>query len=142
MWSQTEIPVYDAKNDATDKESVKVNNDNNGDAEFWLNWVSSSSIGGRSGKSGLLKLCRSDNEVVESQPETWTSSIDNIEDISTYNSRTSKQDYESRTRSAKESLKAAISLVIRKWQGRFSFIWRHSTRILSSLWVSATSPIK
>ncbi|KAK1439541.1 hypothetical protein QVD17_05361 [Tagetes erecta] len=134
LWSQSESLDYDAKNDATDKESVKANNDNNEDTEFWLNWVSGSSIGGRSVKSGILKLWRSDNEVVESQPETWTSRSDSIEDISTYNSRTAKQDYESRARSAKESLKAAISLVIRKWHGRFSFLWRHSTRILSSLW--------
>ncbi|KAI3814352.1 hypothetical protein L1987_19105 [Smallanthus sonchifolius] len=127
LWSQS----YDAKNNAIEKESVKANNDEEADPEFWLNWVSSSSVSGRSGKSGLLKLWRSDNQVIESQPETCTS---NIEDINTYNSRIAKQDYESRGRSAKESLKAAISLVIRKWHGRFSFLWKHSTRILASLW--------
>ncbi|KAI3695650.1 hypothetical protein L1987_78649 [Smallanthus sonchifolius] len=139
LWSQTEGLQYDAKYTDIEKESVKANNNNNNnnnndeeaDADFWFNWVSSSSIGGTSGKSGLLKLWRSDNQVIESQPETCTS---NSEDINTYNSRIAKQDHDSRGRSAKESLKVAISLVVRKWHGRFSFLWKHSTRILASLW--------
>ncbi|KAF5763199.1 putative membralin [Helianthus annuus] len=86
LWSQSEAPQY-IKNNDIDKESVP--NDVKDDAQFWSNWLISSS--GWSGKSALLKL--------------W--------------------------RSTKESLKAAI---LRKWHTRFSFIWRHTSRILASLW--------
>ncbi|XP_076886201.1 membralin-like protein At1g60995 [Bidens hawaiensis] len=123
LWSQSEAPSYDANNDNIDKDIEA--NDEKVDAQFWSNWLISSS--GRIGKSGLLKLWRSDNEVVESQHEICTSSSDNVEDA--YCTKTKKD--ESRARSAKESLKAAI---LRKWQGRFSFLWRHSTRFLSSVW--------
>ncbi|PWA58690.1 hypothetical protein CTI12_AA397540 [Artemisia annua] len=134
LWSQTESQ-YDAK-DIIDKET-KVNDqkvtDQNVDestsldAQFWSNWVSSS---GMSGKSAL-KFWKTDNELLESQPETSISS-DVIEDAY----RKTKKD-ESRSRfpmSAKESLKAAMLRVIKKWHGRFSFLWKHSTRILGSLW--------
>ncbi|KAI3825367.1 hypothetical protein L1987_06850 [Smallanthus sonchifolius] len=122
LWSQSEAPQYDARNNDIDKESKA--NDEKDEAQFWSNWVISSS--GRSGKSAFLKLWRFDKEVLESQPETCTSRSDNIEDAS----RKTKKD-ESRGRSIKELLKAAI---FRKWHGRFSFLWRHSRRILASIW--------
>ncbi|KAM0004352.1 putative membralin [Helianthus debilis subsp. tardiflorus] len=122
LWSQSEAPQYIQNNDI-DKESVP--NDVKDDAQFWSNWLISSS--GWSGKSALLKLWRSDNKVLDSQSEICTSSSDNIEDA--YCKKTKKD--ESRGRSTKESLKAAI---LRKWQTRFSFIWRHTSRILASLW--------
>ncbi|KAK9065127.1 hypothetical protein SSX86_016510 [Deinandra increscens subsp. villosa] len=122
LWSQSEAPRYDTKNKDIDKESKA--NDEKIDERFWSNWVISSS--GRSGKSAFLELWRSDNEVLESQPETCTSSNDNIEDA--YSRKTKKDD--SRGKSAKESLKAAV---FRKWHGRFSFLWRHSKRILASI---------
>ncbi|KAI3790726.1 hypothetical protein L2E82_03981 [Cichorium intybus] len=133
LWSQSE---YDSKN-VLDKEpesdnDLKVaekNVDESAfvDAQFWSTWVSSSSSSGKS----PLKFWKSDNELLESQSETSTSS-DKVEDTF----RKTKKD-ESRSRfpmSAKESLKAAIFRVIKKWHGRFSFLWRHSTRILGSLW--------
>lgn len=130
LWSQSETPSYDAKNNNIDKEIEA--NDEKVDAQFWSNWLISSS--GRIGKSGLLKLWRSDNEAVETQHEICTSSSDNVDDA--YCTKIKKD--ESHARSAKESLKAAI---LRKWHGRFSFLWRHSTRFLSSVWVSKTFPI-
>ncbi|XP_024986718.1 uncharacterized protein LOC112521940 isoform X1 [Cynara cardunculus var. scolymus] len=133
LWSQSE-PQYDAKSilDKETEANVKVAEQNvdestSLDAQFWSNWVS---LSGRSGKSSL-KFWKSDNELLESQPETSTSS-DNVEDTF----RKTKKD-ESRSRfpmSAKESLKAAIFRIVRKWHGRFSFLWKHSTRILGSLW--------
>lgn len=138
LWSQNE-PQYDAKyvidqdTTANDQKVAdqSVDESTSLGAQFWSNWVSSS---GRSGKSAL-KFWKSDNELLESQPETSTSS-DNVEDTF----RKTKKD-ESRSKfplSAKESLKAAIFRIIRKWHGRFSFLWKHSTRILGSLWVSGT----
>lgn len=138
LWSPRE-PQYDANN-VIDKEtkvnSLKVADENIDestflDGQFWTNKVSSS---GKSEKS-TSKFGKSDNELLESQPEISTTN-DNLED--TY--RKLKKD-ESRSWfpiSAKESLKAAIFRIIRKWHLRFSFLWKHSTRILGSLWVSGT----
>ncbi|XP_071696830.1 membralin-like protein At1g60995 isoform X2 [Rutidosis leptorrhynchoides] len=134
LWSQNE-PQYDANNVieqetiANDQKVVDQSVDGSTflDAQFWSNWVSSS---GRSGKSAL-KFWKYNNEHLESQPETSTNS-DNAEDTF----RKNKKD-ESRIRfpmSAKESLKAAMLHIIQRWHGRFSFIWKHSTRILGSLW--------
>lgn len=134
LWSQSE-PQYDANNvidretKANDQKVADQSADEStfSDAQFWSDWVSSS---GRSGMSAL-KFWKSNNELLESQPETSTSS-DSIEDMY----RKTKKD-ESRSRfpmSAKESLKAAIFHIIQKWHGRFSFLWKHSTRILGSLW--------
>ncbi|KAL8229505.1 hypothetical protein R6Q57_014405 [Mikania cordata] len=120
LWSQSEAPQYDTRNNDADKES-KANNGKI-DAQFWSNWVISSS--GRSGISAFLKLWRSDNKVLE--PETRTSGIDHIED--SYSRKTKKD--EPHGKSTKESLKAAI---FRKWHGRLSFLWRHLTRILASI---------
>ncbi|KAL7601690.1 hypothetical protein Lser_V15G23177 [Lactuca serriola] len=134
LWSQSESG-YDSKN-VVDKETESndlkvaeqnVDKSNFEDAQFWSTWVSSSS---RSGKSPL-KFWKSDNELLESQSETSTNT-ENVEDTF----RKPKKD-ESRSRflmSAKESLKAAIFRVLRKWHGRLSFFWRHSTRILGSIW--------
>ncbi|GJV72540.1 membralin-like protein [Tanacetum coccineum] len=132
LWSQNE-PQDDAKDlvdietKANDQKVADQNVDESTslDAQFWSNWVSSS---GMSGKSAM-EFWKTDKE---SQPETSISS-DVIED--TY--RKTKIDEPPRSRfpmSAKESLKAAMLRVIRKWHGRFSFLWKHSTRILASLW--------
>nr|XP_043637657.1 membralin-like protein At1g60995 [Erigeron canadensis] len=133
LWSQSE-PQYDAYNifdketEANDQKVADQNVDGTTflDAQFWSNWVSSS---GRSGKSAL-KFWKSDNELLASQPDSSTSS--DSED--TYR-KTMKDESRSRfPTSAKESLKAAILHIVQKWRGRLSFVWRHSTRILGSLW--------
>nr|GEW40543.1 membralin like [Tanacetum cinerariifolium] len=132
LWSQNE-PQDDAKDfvdietKANDQKVADQNVDESTslDAQFWSNWVSSS---GMSGKSAM-EFWKTDKE---SQPETSISS-DVIED--TY--KKTKIDEPPRSRFpmlAKESLKAAMLRVIRKWHGRFSFLWKHSTRILASLW--------
>ncbi|XP_071704123.1 membralin-like protein At1g60995 [Rutidosis leptorrhynchoides] len=97
------------------------------DARSWSNWVSSS---GRNGKSAL-KFWKLNHELLETQPEISTSS-NIVKDTLEKN----KKD-ESRIRSpmsTKELLKIAMLPIIRKWYDRFSFLWKHSTRILGSLW--------
>ncbi|KAI7743551.1 hypothetical protein M8C21_000750 [Ambrosia artemisiifolia] len=85
LWSQSEAPQH-TKNNEIDKESVA--NDEKDDAQIWSNWLISSS--GWSGKSALRKLWRSDNEVLEPQPQICTSSSDNIEDA--YGKKTKKDE--------------------------------------------------
>lgn len=133
LWSQSEYESKKVLNKEPESNNdLKVAEKNVDestivDAQFWSTWVTSSSSSGKS----PLKFWKSDNELLESQSETSTTS-DKVEDTF----RKTKKD-ESRSRfpmSAKESLKAAIFRVIKKWHGRFSFLWRHSTRILGSLW--------
>lgn len=95
------------------------------DAQFWSTWVSSRS---RTRKLPLML------EVLKIPSRIISTSSGNVEDAFWK----PKKD-KSRSRflmSAKESLKVAILCVLSKWHRRLSFFWRHSTRILGSLWVS------
>lgn len=108
------------------------------DAKFWLNWISS---GARRGKS-TFKFWNSDNENFESQPDTSTRSEGFKPAVDDAVLKINKD--ESRSRfplSAKESFRAAIFHLSRKWYGRLSFLWRHAKKILGSLWVSKSGKV-
>lgn len=138
LWSQNDSQ-YVAKNvhdKETEDDILKVANENEEGstvlaAEFWSDWVSSSAEYGKS----TFKLLKSDNKLRQSQQETLPYST-TIELVREDTVRKIKKD-ESRSRfpfSAKESFKAALVRIGRKWHGRLSFLWRHTTRILGSLW--------
>lgn len=139
LWSQNK-PGYDAM-DAPKRETenaiLKATNvDGDGLPLFgtksWLTWISS---GAKMGKSPL-KFWSTDNDVIESQQEA---------SVSSESFKTAADDMVvkkikdgSRGRfflSPKESTKAAIVHLGRKWHGRISFFWRLAKRILGGLWV-------
>lgn len=103
------------------------------DTEFWLNWIGS---GTKKGK-WAMKFWKNDYDTVEPHPEVSTSGESSNPAIDDGVPKINRE--ESRFRfpmSAKESFKAAVFRIYRKWDGRLSFCWRHGKRILGGLWVS------
>lgn len=93
-------------------------------AKFWLNWI------GSTARRGKLAL-KSDTEILDHQAD---SSMPNVDDAVI---KTEIQ--ESRSSfplSAKETFKAALIHFSKKWHRRLSFLWKHATHIVGSLWVS------
>ena len=138
LWSQNEsqYDAIDVPIKETQPEDLKVED---GDgltilaAKFWLNWIGS---GTKSGKLGF-KFWKTDNEILEPLPEISSSGESSKPAVNDAVPKINKE--ESRFRfplSAKESFKAVINRICRKWYGRLSFCWRHAKRILGGLWVS------
>ncbi|KAL7247922.1 hypothetical protein ACSBR2_002764 [Camellia fascicularis] len=136
LWSQN-VPqhdVIDVPVKETKTENLKVED---GDGLIFLaakslvNWI------GSSAKKDKLtfKFWKINHEHLESQPEISTSSESSKPDVDDVVLKINKE--ESRFRFpllAKESFKAAIVRICRKWHGRLSFCWRHAKRILGGLW--------
>ncbi|WMV24734.1 hypothetical protein MTR67_018119 [Solanum verrucosum] len=133
LWSQnqTNYDVVNVVNEEPIDENLKhVNEDSSVTAATkpWLDWLSD---GAKSGKS----LLYSNNEPSESSLGSSTNSESVGDDVVP---KISKE--VSRARffiSPKESLKAAIIRIGQKWNGRLSFIWRVSKRVLGGLWFYA-----
>ncbi|CAA2934360.1 S3 self-incompatibility locus-linked pollen [Olea europaea subsp. europaea] len=138
LWSQNkpEYDAIDAPKRETENAILKATNvDGDGLPLFgtksWLTWISS---GAKVGKSPL-KFWSTDNDVIESQQEA---------SVSSESFKTAADDMVvkkikdgSRGRfflSPKESTKAAIVHLGRKWHGHISFFWRLAKRILGGLW--------
>lgn len=139
LWSQND-PRYDAtdahKREAGNAISKATNKDGDGLPLFgkksWLTWISS---GARRWKSPL-KFSSTENDVLESQEEACVSSESCKAAADVVVLKTNKDGSRGRFFiSPKESLKAAIVHIFRKWHGRISFIWRLAKRILGGLWV-------
>ncbi|CAA3029369.1 S3 self-incompatibility locus-linked pollen [Olea europaea subsp. europaea] len=138
LWSQND-PRYDAtdahKREAGNAISKATNEDGDGLPLFgkksWLTWISS---GARRWKSPL-KFSSTENDVLESQEEACVSSESCKAAADVVVLKTNKDGSRGRFFiSPKESLKAAIVHIFRKWHGRISFIWRLAKRILGGLW--------
>ncbi|XP_019200533.1 PREDICTED: uncharacterized protein LOC109194102 [Ipomoea nil] len=100
-------------------------------AKLWLNWLVA---GAWTGKSPP-KFWKADSEFLKSQPEisTGSDSIKSAGDDTAL--KISKDGSLSRLLiSPKESLKAAISQLGRKWHGRLSVLWRFIKRVVGGLW--------
>ncbi|KAK9286778.1 hypothetical protein L1049_015183 [Liquidambar formosana] len=124
LWSQneSESKVIDIPDRDTVSGFLKVENvDGDGltslATKYWLSWIGS---GARRGKFAL-KFWKTDNELLESQAESSTSSKSKID---------KEEPRISFSMSAKKSIKAIIIHFCRKWYRRFSFFWRHATQIL------------
>lgn len=103
-------------------------------AKLWLNWLVA---GAWTGKSPP-KFWKADSEFLESQPEisTGSDSIKSAGDDTAL--KINKDGSLSRLLiSPKESLKAAILQLGRKWHGRLSVLWRFTKRVVGGLWVSS-----
>ncbi|XP_022868695.1 uncharacterized protein LOC111388240 [Olea europaea var. sylvestris] len=138
LWSQND-PRYDAtdahKREAGNAISKATNKDGDGLPLFgkksWLTWISS---GARRWKSPL-KFSSTENDVLESQEEACVSSESCKAAADVVVLKTNKDGSRGRFFiSPKESLKAAIVHIFRKWHGRIFFIWRLAKRILGGLW--------
>ncbi|XAR51068.1 hypothetical protein NMG60_11005596 [Bertholletia excelsa] len=136
LWTQNEsqYDAIDVPGKERETESLKVEY---GDGltflvrNFWLNWISS---GSKKGKV-TLKFWKTENELRETQPEISSRDESFKPAVDDVIPKISKE--ESRFRfpiSAKESFKAVIIRICRKWYGRLSFCWRHVKRILGALW--------
>ncbi|XP_057482195.1 membralin-like protein At1g60995 [Actinidia eriantha] len=136
LWSQNEsqYDAIDVPIKETQSEDLKVED---GDglkilaAKFWLNWIGS---GTKKGKLGF-KFWKTDNEILEPLPEISSSGESSKPAVNDAVPKINKE--ESRFRfplSAKDSFKAVINRICRKWYGRLSFCWRHVKRILGGLW--------
>ncbi|KAK9929224.1 hypothetical protein M0R45_026330 [Rubus argutus] len=131
LWSQNESEFTNVINDVpntkfvTDKlEFANVDGDalTSFTAKFWLNWI------GSSARRGKLAL-KSDTEILDHPSD---SSMPNVDDAVI---KTEIQ--ESRSSfplSAKETFKAALIHFSKKWHRRLSFLWKHATHIIGSLW--------
>jgi len=136
LWSQNEsqYEVIDVSVKESESKNLKFE-DGDGltffDTEFWLNWIGS---GTKKGK-WAMKFWKNDYDTVEPHPEVSTggeSSNPAIEDgVPKINKEESRFRF---SMSAKESFKAAVFRIYRKWDGRLSFCWRHGKRILGGLW--------
>lgn len=103
------------------------------DAKSWLNWIIS---GARRGKT-TLKFWNWGNKHFDSQPDTklCCEGFSPMSDDAV--PKINKDESHSKfSLSAKESFRAAVFHLGRKWYGRLSFLWRHAKKILGSLWVS------
>ncbi|KAI3450950.1 hypothetical protein Pfo_007615 [Paulownia fortunei] len=136
LWSHNES-VNDLVDDTeTDTEIEKPTNvDGDGSpqlaAKSWLSWISSDT---RVVKSPL-EIWKTDNDVLESQREGSISSERFKPASDDVTVKVSKDVPRSRFFiSPKESLRAAIIHIGKKWHGRLSFFLRLARRILGGLW--------
>ncbi|KAI8556825.1 hypothetical protein RHMOL_Rhmol05G0285500 [Rhododendron molle] len=136
LWSQNEsqYEVIDVSVKESESKNLKVED---GDeltffaTEFWLNWIGSSTKKGKL----AMKSWKSDYDIVEPHAEVCTSGESSNPAVDDGVPKINKE--ESRFRfpiSAKESFKAVVFRICRKWDGRLSFCWRHGKRILRGLW--------
>ncbi|KAL6583497.1 hypothetical protein OROMI_005575 [Orobanche minor] len=138
LWSHNEsgsdaIDVHDTEADSEIQKPTNVDEDGSSkfDAESWLSWIKSDM---RTVKSSL-EVRRSDNDVLVSQREVsfsnekFKSTSDDIAVKANKNVPRS-----SFFISPKESLRAAIVHICKKWHGRLSSILRLAKRILGGLW--------
>lgn len=103
-------------------------------AKLWLNWLVA---GAWTGKSPP-KFWKADSEFLESQAEisAGSDSIKSVGDDTAL--KINKDGSLSRLLiSPKESLKAAIFQLGRKWHGRLSVLLRFTKRVVGGLWVSS-----
>ncbi|XP_052186267.1 membralin-like protein At1g60995 [Diospyros lotus] len=136
LWSQNEsqYEVLDVPSKENDLEKAKAEDKDQLTflaAKLWLNWIGS---GAKKGKLAF-KFWMTDNEELEPQPEISSSSSISKPAVDGAAPKINKE--ESRFRfpiSAKESFKATINRIFRKWNGRISFCWRHAKQILGGLW--------
>lgn len=139
MWSHNEsgsdaIDVHDTEADSEIQKPTNVDEDGSSkfDAESWLSWIKSDM---RRVKSSL-EVRRSDNDVLVSQREVsfgnekFKSTSDDIAVKASKNVPRS-----SFFVSPKESLRAAIVHICKKWHGRLSSVLRLVKWILGGLWV-------
>ncbi|KAG9132077.1 hypothetical protein Leryth_026647 [Lithospermum erythrorhizon] len=138
LWSQNEseydISDNPKKNDHSGSQIVENTDGSEStilDSKLWLSWMTSSD---RKGKSPL-SFWTADNDFSESQTEnsiSGESSMMTPEDAEAkINKEVSRSWF---SLSPKESLKAAIIGVGRKWHGRLSFVWKMAKKILGGLW--------
>ncbi|KAL6965972.1 hypothetical protein U1Q18_047463 [Sarracenia purpurea var. burkii] len=138
LWSQNEsqydviaVPVKEIETENLEIEDGDEDGLTFLAAKFWLNWIGS---GTKKGKF-VIKFWKTDNEILELQPEISTSGEDSKPAADDAVSKINKDEPRFRFPiSAKESFKAAIIYICRKWYGRLSFCWRHAKRILGALW--------
>ncbi|XVF45248.1 hypothetical protein PTKIN_Ptkin02bG0189700 [Pterospermum kingtungense] len=130
LWSQnqSEPAVVNNPDLETVTENVEVANvDDNAfmffAANYWLNWFGSSA---RRGKLAL-NFWKNDHELIKQQGESSEPTIDDV--VVKIEKEETRNGF---SLSAKETLKAAIVHFGKKWYKRFSFIWRHATRIFGS----------
>lgn len=141
LWShnETDFDVVDGPGTETNTEihkATKVDGDDSpffDSSESWLSWTSSDA---RRRKS-FSDIWKADSNVFDSQHEISTSgeNLKPASDDSTV--KASKDVPSSRGRfflSPKESLRAALVHLGRKWHGRISFFLRFAKRILAGLW--------
>lgn len=101
-------------------------------ADSWLSWISSDAKMVKS----RLQFWKTDNYVLESQREVSISSDRFKPGSDDATMKVSKDVPRSRLFvSPKESLRAAIFHIGKKWHGRLSFFLRLARRILGGLWV-------
>ncbi|KAK6125638.1 hypothetical protein DH2020_040614 [Rehmannia glutinosa] len=139
LWSHNEYvnDVIDVDDTEADTEIEKITNvDEDGSphlaANSWLSWISSDT---RRVKSPL-EVWKTDNDVLVSQREVSTSSERFKPASDDVTVKASKDVPRSRFFiSPKESLRAAIVHIGKKWHGRLSFFLRLARRILGGLWV-------
>ncbi|PIN20027.1 hypothetical protein CDL12_07284 [Handroanthus impetiginosus] len=137
LWSHNES-VNDIVNDhdsGTDTETEKPTSVDRGSphlvAESWLSWISSDASSGRS----PFEFWKTDNDVLESQRESSISSERFKPASDDVPVKVSKDMLRSRFFvSPKESLRAAIIHIGKKWHWRLSFFLRLARRILGGLW--------
>lgn len=139
LWSHNE-PINEeiyALNKETGAESEEPNNADGDNSphlasDSWLSWISSDAKMLKS----RLEFWKTDNDVLESQREISISSERLKPASDDVIMKVSKDVPRSRFFvSPKESLRAAIFHIGRKWHGRLSFFLRLASRILGGLWV-------
>ncbi|CAH9123326.1 unnamed protein product [Cuscuta epithymum] len=138
LWLQNETEYYEvnALGDKSNTEIIKVIHVvEDGSvilaAKLWLNWITTGAWRGKPAPN----FWKADYDLLESQPETSTSgnSIKSAGDNAAL--KTNKDGSLSRLLiSSKESLKAAVFKLGRKWQRRLTVLWRFAKRVLGGLW--------
>lgn len=138
LWSQNEFE-YDVIS-VPDKETNNGNQEvSHADADgptllsarLWLDWISHGAGRGNS----LLKFWKNHDDALESQADGSAGSDDSLtptDDVLKTNKDGSRGRFYI---SPKESVKAALVLLGRKWYRRISLVWRFAKRILGGLWV-------
>lgn len=139
LWSHNgsvndDIDVHDTETDTEIEKPTNVDGDGSPHlaATSWLSWISSDT---RMVKS-RLEFWKTDNDVLESQREVSTSNERFKPASDDVTVKVSKDVPRSRFLiSPKESLRAAIIHIGKRWHGRLSFFLRLARRILGGLWV-------
>lgn len=104
-------------------------------AKLGLDWITSGAMRDKS----PLKFWKTNDDFLESQAEGTTMGEGTVPSGDDEIHKVNKDGSRSRFLSPKESLKAAVVHLLRKWHRRVSFCWRIIKRILGALWVSCLS---
>ncbi|XP_057430397.1 membralin-like protein At1g60995 isoform X2 [Lotus japonicus] len=98
-------------------------------SKFWWNWIASAD---RRGKS-VFKFWKTDTDFHEHQPETTTTSPNSRPVVQDAVINIDKEEpRNSFSSSAKETIKAIIIMIGKKWYRRITFISRHTAQIIAS----------